>query len=255
MSAALTLLLIGSLLQGALCGEFKASMPQTIKVLRGSCVTIPCSFDVEDQYESHLDNTYVPPRPTLTPSALKVKEGTSVSLTCSAPAPCLSPPPALTWTKGLGESVETLQEDQDKTKVQTSAVTFTASQRHHGKTISCTATYNKQDGSTESAVSWPSLTAHISYSPKDTTMSVRPSGPVPEGSNVTLTCSSTANPAVKNYTWYRADGDQETLMGTGAVLNIKASKDDSPFYCKAENIIGDGRSTNKQIDVQCKDHI
>ncbi|XP_075962978.1 sialic acid-binding Ig-like lectin 13 [Anarhichas minor] len=322
MSAALTLLLVGSLLQGALCGEFKASMPQTIEVLRGSCVTIPCSFEIVDQYKSNLDNTCraiwmidkktvfnssnpltsstngelrgdltrkdctttlnnmqpansnnyffrlecdndlkwnfadqisisftdVPPRPTLTPSALKVKEGTSVRLTCSAPAPCLSHPPTVTWTPDLGESVETLQENQDKTKVKTSVVTFTASQNHHGKTISCTASYNQQDGSTESAVT--SLTADISYSPKDTSVSVRPSGPVPEGSNVTLTCSSTANPAVKSYTWYRADGGQEALMGTGAVLNIKASKDDSPFFCKTENIIGAGRSNLSQIDVQ-----
>ncbi|XP_075962804.1 B-cell receptor CD22-like [Anarhichas minor] len=327
MSAALTLLLVGSLLQGALCGKFKVSMPQTIEVLRGSCVTIPCSFEIKDQYKSNLDNTcrvmwmidqrtvfdssnpqtssingelrgdlrskdctttlnnmqpdnsnnYFfrlecdnglkwkfadkisisftddPPRPTLTPSALKVKEGTSVRLTCSAPAPCLSHPPTLTWTPDLGESVETLQENQDKTKVKTSVVTFTASKNHHGKTISCRASYNKQDGSTESAVS-TSLTADISYSPKDTSVSVRPSGPVPEGSIVTLTCSSTANPAVKSYTWYRADGGQEALMGTGAVLNIKASKDDSPFFCKTENNIGAGRSNLSQIDVQYPIH-
>lgn len=32
-------------------------MPQTIEVLTGSCVTIPCSFEIEDQYESNLDDT------------------------------------------------------------------------------------------------------------------------------------------------------------------------------------------------------
>nr|XP_033472630.1 sialic acid-binding Ig-like lectin 13 [Epinephelus lanceolatus] len=57
MAAALTLLLIGSVLQGALCGEFKVIIPQTIEVVSGSCVTIPCSFDVTAQYESKLDNT------------------------------------------------------------------------------------------------------------------------------------------------------------------------------------------------------
>ncbi|XP_037642063.1 myelin-associated glycoprotein-like isoform X4 [Sebastes umbrosus] len=308
----------------ALCGEFKALMPQTIEVLSGSCVTIPCSFDVTAQYESNLDSTckavwkkdrstvvfdsgnsqqttikgelkgdltrkdctttlnnmqpsYTnnyffkvecnnnlkndflqqisisvkadPPRPTLTPSTLKVKEGTSVSLMCSAPAPCLSHPPTLMWTSGLGVSQETLQENQDKTKVKTSVVNFTASHHHHGKTISCTAVYNKQDGSTESTVI-TSLTADVSYSPKDTTVSVHPSGPVPEGSNVTLTCSSTANPAVRSYTWYRADGGQETVVGTGHVLTIKASKDDGPFFCKAQNDIGAGRSDNSHIDVQ-----
>ncbi|XP_054477848.1 B-cell receptor CD22-like isoform X2 [Anoplopoma fimbria] len=307
-------------------------MPQNIEVLSGSCVTIPCSFDIEDRYKLDLDKTCralwkidvntvvfdsshpqtstikgkligdlkkkdctttlnnmqpahnndyyyyfrlecsnkliynfwdkrisfsvkdVPPRPTLTPSALKVEEGTSVNLTCSAPAPCLSHPPTLTWTKGLGDGVETLQENRDKTKVMTSVVTFTASQKHHGETISCTAIYNKQDGSTASAVS-ESLTAHISYSPKRTSVSVHPSGPVPEGSNVTLTCSSTANPPVKNYTWYRADGAQETFIGTGHVLIIKAFKDDRPFFCKAENDIGAGQSNLSLVDVQFEPQI
>ncbi|XP_037642064.1 myelin-associated glycoprotein-like isoform X5 [Sebastes umbrosus] len=307
----------------ALCGDWGALMPQTMEVLSGSCVTIPCSFTIQDSFKSNLDSTcnavwkndqgtFVfdssnpqqltikreltgdltrkdctttlnnmqpsysdnycfriecnglkynfieqisisvkadPPRPTLTPSTLKVKEGTSVSLMCSAPAPCLSHPPTLMWTSGLGVSQETLQENQDKTKVKTSVVNFTASHHHHGKTISCTAVYNKQDGSTESTVI-TSLTADVSYSPKDTTVSVHPSGPVPEGSNVTLTCSSTANPAVRSYTWYRADGGQETVVGTGHVLTIKASKDDGPFFCKAQNDIGAGRSDNSHIDVQ-----
>uniref|UniRef100_A0A8C4GFU3 Ig-like domain-containing protein n=1 Tax=Dicentrarchus labrax TaxID=13489 RepID=A0A8C4GFU3_DICLA len=190
-----------------------------------------------------------PLRPTLTPSTLKVEEGTSVSLKCSAPAPCLSHPPTLTWTPSLGHSQETLEENQDKTKVKTSVVTFTASHLHHRQEISCTAVYNKQDGSTESSVI-TSLTADISYSPKHTTVSVSPSGPVPVDSTVTLTCSSTANPAVRNYTWYRADGGQETFIGTGRVLNIKASEVSGPFFCKAENDLGAGRSNISQIDVQ-----
>ncbi|XP_030248834.1 B-cell receptor CD22-like [Sparus aurata] len=89
----------------------------------------------------------------------------------------------------------------------------------------------------------------VQYSPKHTTVSVSPSGPVPEDTDVTLTCSSAANPAVKNYTWYRADGGQETVMGTGHVLNIKASRDSGPFFCEAENAIGAGRSNISQIDV------
>uniref|UniRef100_UPI0037E82A5A B-cell receptor CD22-like n=1 Tax=Semicossyphus pulcher TaxID=241346 RepID=UPI0037E82A5A len=324
MAAALTLLLIGCLLQGALCGQFEVTIPQTIEVLRGSCVTIPCSFDIRDEHQSNLDSTCIalwkdgnmfvfdssapqqsqitgtltgdlmkkdctttlnnmqphdsnnyyfrlqcgnrlkynfdyrtlsitftdnPPRPTLNPSTLKVKEGTSVTLTCSARAPCLSLSPTLTWTPGLGEGQETLRENQDKTKIKTSVVKFTASHLHHKQEISCTAVYKKQDGSTESSVK-TSITADISYSPKGTTVSVRPSGPVQEGSIVTLTCSSSANPAVKNYTWYRADGGRETFVGTGRVFKMKASQVSGPFFCKAENDLGAGRSNNTQIDVQ-----
>uniref|UniRef100_A0A671Y282 Ig-like domain-containing protein n=1 Tax=Sparus aurata TaxID=8175 RepID=A0A671Y282_SPAAU len=297
--------------------QFMTFMPQTIEVLSGSCVTIPCSFGIEDKYKSKVDETckalwkydvetvvfdsrnpqtrghltgnlrnrdctttlnnmrpensknyffrlstapcrtaltlfYVPPTPTLTPSTLKVEEGTSVSLKCSAPAPCLSHPPALTWTSSLGHIQESLQENLDRTKVQTSVLTFTASRLHHGKEISCTAVYNKQDGSTQSVST--SLTADISYPPKNTTVSVSPSGPVPENSRVTLTCSSTANPAVSSYTWYRADGGRETVMGTGHVSKIKAFRDSGPFFCEAENAIGSGRSNISQIDVHCKYH-
>lgn len=32
-------------------------MPRTIETLRGSCVTIPCSFDIQDKYKSNLDHT------------------------------------------------------------------------------------------------------------------------------------------------------------------------------------------------------
>ncbi|XP_044215028.1 myelin-associated glycoprotein-like [Thunnus albacares] len=290
MVRALNLLLTGCLLQGALCRQFEVFMPETINVLSGSCVTIPCSFEIEEKHDKNLDSTCkaiwknnneiifdsstpqqstikgnltgnllkkdcsttlnnmhpnyngnyefrlecnnglrwtfknklginvtvtnvvfkctfvsaVPPTLALTPSTLKGKEGTSVNLSCSAPAPCLSHPPALTWTPSLGHSQETLQENENKTKDMISVLTFTASHLHHGKEISCTAAYNKQDGSTGPSVS-RSVTADISYLPQDITVSVSPSRSVPEDSNVTLTCSSNANPAVRNYTCYSKD--------------------------------------------------
>ncbi|XP_014263711.3 sialic acid-binding Ig-like lectin 5 [Maylandia zebra] len=321
MAATLTFLLVSSLLQGALCGTFNVNIPQKINVLRGSCVNIPCSFDVDNTHDKNLDNSCkaywsdsssftsenaklkptkemtgdltkkdctttfnnasllqstkyyfrlecnnplkftftqagvdisliaAPPSPTLTPSTLEVEEGASVSLTCSSPAPCWSHPPALTWSPNLGQSQETLQENQDKTKVKTSVMNFNASHLHHGNKISCTAVYQKQDGIPD-VTAETSLTPDISYSPKNVTVSVSPSGPVPENSNVTLTCSSNANPAVENYTWYSADGNQDTFIGTGMDLSIKVSKDRRILFCKAGNEIGVGRSSSIQIEVQ-----
>ncbi|KAM9723727.1 myelin-associated glycoprotein-like [Menidia menidia] len=207
-----------------------------------------------------------PPSPTLTPSKLEVKEGTSVHLNCSAPAPCLPHPPTLTWSPSLGESVETPKEDWDKTKVKTSVLTFTASKLHHGQKISCSAVYKKQDGSPDVSTS-TSLTASVLYGPQNTSLnlnndhdlsigpqntrvSVRPSGPVPERHNVTLTCRSDANPPIKNYSWYRADGHQVTFIGTGRGLTTEAFKLKSPFFCKAENDLVADRSKNTEIDVQ-----
>ncbi|XP_061573935.1 sialic acid-binding Ig-like lectin 12 [Cololabis saira] len=134
-----------------------------------------------------------PRTPTLNPSTLEVKEGTSVSLSCSAPAACLSHPPTLTWISTLEDSQRTLQDNQDKTKVVTSVLSFTASHLHHRKKFSCTAVYRKPDGRPDEPVT-KSLTADISYSPKDINISVSPSGPVLENTNVTLRCSSDANP-------------------------------------------------------------
>uniref|UniRef100_A0A087XGG6 Ig-like domain-containing protein n=1 Tax=Poecilia formosa TaxID=48698 RepID=A0A087XGG6_POEFO len=283
------------------------NLPKIVQVMTGSCVTIPCSFDVEDQYEQNLNNqctaiwrstttgdvaqltdrnpqtgdltkknctttfsnvktgptrnyyfridcgnplkwsyssTYVKievtdnfPSPTLTPSTLKIKEGESVSLTCSAPAPCLPHPPTLIWTPKLGDIQETLQEKLDKTKFKTSVMNFTASHLHNKQNISCTAGYKKQDGSSDAALT-TSLIPDVLYSPKKVTVSVSPSGSVLENSNVTLTCSSDANPAEQNYTWYEVEGAQEIVIGTGNTLNITVSTDREIFFCKAQNDVG-----------------
>uniref|UniRef100_A0A3Q2P4T7 Ig-like domain-containing protein n=1 Tax=Fundulus heteroclitus TaxID=8078 RepID=A0A3Q2P4T7_FUNHE len=300
------------------CLKFEISLLQAIDVLRGSCVTIPCSFDFEDDYEEHfndqcerswvyyenneprlsqtstiignlgnkncttifhnlqpeLSNTYYfrlecknplkytykeiglkiqvkdnPLLPTLTPSTLEVNEGDSVSLTCSSPAPSNLIAPTLTWSPTLGGIQEILQENQDKTIFKTSVLKFTASRLHIGQNISCSAVYKKRDGSSDVPLT-TSLMPHVLYSPKNTDVSVSPPGPILENSEVTLTCSSNANPAVKNYTWYRVDGGHETVFGTGRILNVKVSTDRKIIFCKAENYLGEGRSHLKHISVQ-----
>ncbi|XP_061113253.1 sialic acid-binding Ig-like lectin 10 [Conger conger] len=76
-----------------------------------------------------------PPKPKLTPEKVVVMEGTSVSLSCSAAAPCPKLPPNLTWTPRLSDSVDQLQENKDNTKSVSSVLTFTASHLHHRQKI------------------------------------------------------------------------------------------------------------------------
>ncbi len=41
---------------GVSCG-FSINLPQTVEALQGSCVFIPCTFDIEQQYENSLTDT------------------------------------------------------------------------------------------------------------------------------------------------------------------------------------------------------
>ncbi|XP_030014371.1 myelin-associated glycoprotein-like isoform X3 [Sphaeramia orbicularis] len=322
MAGALNILLTICLLHGVFSADFQIFLPETIEAVAGSCVTIPCSFEIQDNHRTNLDKTCEaiwkkgnilssaqdvtsrfitkatrgdlknkictstmnniqiadggsyffrvqcnnalkysfpsgvninvkadPPKPTLSPSELEVEEGASVSLQCSAPAPCPSLRPTVTWTPSLGTSQETLMENQDKTKVIKSVLNFTASHLHHRQRFSCTAVYRREDNRVVSSFS-KGLTAHVKYRPKNTKVLVSPSGPVQEGTDVVLKCSSDANPAVQIYTWYRADPQHETLIHTGPDLTITASRNTGAFLCQAENDLGTGRSNRTDIDVQ-----
>ncbi|KAM9512294.1 myelin-associated glycoprotein isoform 6-T8 [Salvelinus alpinus] len=320
------LILIGYLLQGVLCLDFAALVPQNIEALSGSCVAIPCSFTLGSGYESSLTasckgiwrkgwrrvhvfdssltgtglntiqgnltgnlqqkecttilndftsyfNDYYcfrlecdnglkynfpgrvtidvkeyPSKPTLSPATVDVMEGTSVSLICSAAAPCPSLPPTLTWTPTLSDSVEDLQETPNQ--VITSLLNFTASHVHHGEKISCTALYQRQAGKSDKS-SKTYLTVTVLYPPKNTSVSVSPSSSVAEGSSVTLTCSSNANPAVNNYTWYRVEGWEKDLVGSEENLSIfnVTRLSNEQYNCEAQNVHGLQNSEAISIDV------
>uniref|UniRef100_A0A667WHH2 Ig-like domain-containing protein n=1 Tax=Myripristis murdjan TaxID=586833 RepID=A0A667WHH2_9TELE len=84
------------------------------------------------------------------------------------------------------------------------------------------------------------------------TVSMRSSGEIVEGSSVTLTCSSDANPAA-NYTWYKKNGnpDQEPFR-TGPQLDFVSiqSSDSGEFYCTVQNELGEKTSDSTSIDVK-----
>ncbi|KAJ8248668.1 hypothetical protein COCON_G00233780 [Conger conger] len=190
-----------------------------------------------------------PPKPKLTTEKVEVMEGTSVSLSCSAAAPCPKLPPNLTWTPRLSDSVDQLQENEDNTTSVSSDLTFTASHLHHGQKITCRALYTLQQGGNQ--MSEASLTLKVRYPPKKTSVSVSPSGSVLEGSSVTLTCSSKARPPVQNYTWYRVNGTEMNTVGTGQNLtfNVTESSGSEQYYCEAQNEHGKENSTTVLLNV------
>uniref|UniRef100_A0A3B5LHH2 Ig-like domain-containing protein n=1 Tax=Xiphophorus couchianus TaxID=32473 RepID=A0A3B5LHH2_9TELE len=169
------------------------------------------------------------PQPTITPPKLEVEEGTAVSLSCSAVVPCPTLLPLVTWSPSLGDIEENME-----AKSLNSVMNFNVSYLHHGQKVSCSAAYNRQAGYSD-----------LVYE----RILVEPSGPVVEGSSVSLICRSRSNPPVTNYTWYR---DGEVDQGTGPVLvldDIDPSHSGG-YRCSAKNDLGEEVSAKTQLDVQ-----
>ena len=93
--------------------------------------------------------------------------------------------------------------------------------------------------------------AHIlTDKPKNVSVSISP-GEIVEGSSVTLTCSSDANPPVHNYTWYMRTGAESLIRGTGDSISFNVTSDSSGlYYCEAENEVGSQTSTGVAVPTE-----
>ncbi|XP_045546874.1 B-cell receptor CD22 isoform X2 [Salmo salar] len=98
----------------------------------------------------------------------------------------------------------------------------------------------------------PEETLTVRYGPKSTSVSVSPSGEIMEGSSVTLTCSSDANPPVDKYTWYKKNVTSPKASGQSYSITNIISEDRGEYYCEAENTIASKNSTALMIIVAGK---
>ncbi|XP_042072876.1 B-cell receptor CD22 isoform X1 [Haplochromis burtoni] len=85
------------------------------------------------------------------------------------------------------------------------------------------------------------------YIPEVPTVSVSPSAEIVEGSSVTLTCSSDANPAAK-YTWYKEQ--QPISQKKQIIFRSIQSSDSGAYYCTAEHEVG--RMSSEVIFIRVK---
>ncbi|XP_071384165.1 B-cell receptor CD22-like [Centroberyx affinis] len=167
----------------------------------------------------------------LSPSGETV-EGSSVTLICRSDA---NPAATYTWYKENGNP----DHKPFSTEPQ---LHFVSIQSSDSGEYYCAA--ENELGRNRSAIS-----INVKYGPKNTSVLVSPSGEIVQGSSVTLTCSSDANPAA-TYTWYKEnrtlhEGPEESYNFTSI-----SSEDSGTYHCQSENQYRQLNSSSVFIDVQ-----
>jgi hypothetical protein len=85
--------------------------------------------------------------------------------------------------------------------------------------------------------------------PNHTSVYSSPSGGIEEGSSVTLSCSSDANPAA-DYTWFKEHEDSVGQSGQNFTITNITSELGGSYYCQPRNAIGHHNSTFLFIRVK-----
>ncbi|CAB1453250.1 unnamed protein product [Pleuronectes platessa] len=195
-------------------------------------------FDAEDRYHCAIEGQERFPSPTLyypsdapkppsvsvSPSG-EIMEGSSVTLTCSSDA---NPAANYTWYKISGD--KQVQRLSEETQFVLSSIRASDSGEYY-----CTA-------ENELGRSSANISITVTYAPKPPSVSVSPSGEIMEGSSVTLTCSSDANPAA-NYTWYKEDEDSPTASGQIFTITNITAEHCGKYQCEAQNTHGRSYTT------------
>ncbi|XP_033945495.1 B-cell receptor CD22-like isoform X1 [Pseudochaenichthys georgianus] len=176
-----------------------------------------------------------PPSVSVSPSA-EIKERSSVTLTCSSDA---NPAANYTWYKKNGNRNVPLLSERPQ-------LVFRSIQSSDSGQYFCRAE-NKLGRRTSG-----NTFINVKYAPKLPSVSVSASAEIKEGSSVTLTCSSDANPAA-TYTWYKENGNRNVPLlseGTQLVLSSIQSSDSGQYFCRATNYLGSSTSENISIDLK-----
>ncbi|XP_030016854.1 B-cell receptor CD22-like isoform X1 [Sphaeramia orbicularis] len=185
----------------------------------------------------HIDVKYPPrlPSVSMSPSG-QIVEGSSVTLTCTSDA---NPPVTkYTWYKRGNNQLQSRGEGQQ----------FVLSSINSSESGSYSCVAENSLGLKMSEYVY----IDVKYPPRLPSVSVSPSGQIVQGSSVTLTCTSDANPPVTKYTWYKEDEDSPKASGQNFTITDFRSEHSGNYYCEAQNSRGRQNSASHLIVVSSK---
>uniref|UniRef100_A0A3Q3G6C2 Ig-like domain-containing protein n=1 Tax=Labrus bergylta TaxID=56723 RepID=A0A3Q3G6C2_9LABR len=168
-------------------------------------------------------------------SSAEIVENSTVTLTCSSDA---NPAANYTWYKKNGNpDFQPLSKGPE--------LVFSSVQSSDSGEFYCAAENDLGRRTSEHFIS------DVKYAPKLPSVSVSPSAEIVEGSSVTLTCSSDANPAA-TFKWYKRIRPLNTFMKEHSWSSTTFNPRSGEYYCKSENKLGRKRSGYVSINVKCE---
>ncbi|XP_071376404.1 myelin-associated glycoprotein-like [Centroberyx affinis] len=179
---------------------------------------------------------------TATKPAMTVSEelvaGGAVRVSCEVSHSCPLAPPSLSFGKHRGEVAVRNADEGDGRWRSLSTITFTAKAEDHGKAVGCTVTHPGGQTATGDTV------LNVSYSPKSANVSADKSV-VQVGTNVSLACTSDANPPASSFIWYSLkDGLLTALNHSAETITVTVlDPDENIFHCTAVNTLGRASSS------------
>ncbi|XP_076126172.1 B-cell receptor CD22-like isoform X1 [Alosa pseudoharengus] len=177
-------------------------------------------------------NIYVTDLQVLTPPEA-VTEGERVTLTCDTTC-TLSKDPIFIWYKN-GQPVTYKHTTRDN-KLHLNPVSS-----EDAGSYSCSVRGHESLSSND-------VSLNVRYRPTHVSVFISPSDGIKEGTSVTLTCSSDANPPTHTYTWYMKSGAESLVRGTGESISFNVTSDTSGLYhCGAQNEVGSRNSTGVAV--------
>ncbi|XP_043960135.1 Fc receptor-like protein 5 isoform X2 [Gambusia affinis] len=215
------------------------------------------SASLQEAYECEAQNTLgreeseticvdiigapVTPKITIPPGTLK--EGKTVTITCSASTPCKNSLPELTWNL-QEDSHEQTEENADGTFTRKIQKSITLTDKHDRSNISCSSRH-PFNGQRNIVVT--NVTLNVLYAPRNTSVSIHPSDSVLNSTHVIMTCSSRAKPP-PDFVWLKED--KLGLRKVSESYNMEfIAHERGDYHCMATNNIGSEKSESICIDL------